>query len=93
MKVCHHKNLRITSSALRLGVFALVLNYEKHKIYFNFPTKQQAKIALTRAEEQEFCCDEDLIEFLRKISGDDFYSVSRGTHSSNSSSSSASSKG
>ena len=88
MKVCHHKNLEVTSSALRLGVFAVILNYEKLKYYFNFATKGQALTAMKRAAAQDFCCEVELIEFLRKISGDDYYAVSSGTHSSKSLSSS-----
>lgn len=80
MRVCRHKNLRLTFTSLGTG-YSLQLKADNSKFYFFFPSLDQAKGAQTKAERQNFCCIEETIEYLKGMSGNHYYE-SKGTHSS-----------
>lgn len=75
----------------RLGVFSIALYTPTGKEYFHFPTREQATLAMTKAEKNKTL--ETIKNSLKKLCGNDYYSAaeeaswSRGIHFSSSSSS------
>ena len=81
----------------RLGVYSVALCDLGGKEYFHFPTREQAMLAMAKAEKSKTL--KKLRSSLKKLCGEDYYSPaeeeskSRGIHSSSSSQSMSSHSG
>lgn len=87
----------LTFGVGRLGVYSIALYTAEGKEYFHFPTREQAMMAMTKAQKNKTI--ENLKLSLKKLCGEDYYSPaeealwSNGIHSSSSSQSISSHSG
>lgn len=73
MKLCKHKEVKITDSPARSGVKAIEVLYNGKKFYYHFADIDTAKDALNKILKEDFCCYKDIHERLVELSGRDFY--------------------
>jgi len=63
--------ITVIFSPSRIGLYAAVLRSKDNKIYFNFPTIEQAKKAISRVEHLKE--PGEIKEALKKLCGDDYF--------------------